>query len=311
MDFSQLKRYSIFDRKSLVQAQSLSTPPPPPISFQSFLDSLPNALKAKDFKAFLSSMHQAKQGKKPIIWMMGAHPIKVGLTPWLVEAMRHGFMTHLALNGATLVHDFEMALCGNTSEDVAEALADGSFGMTRETGETLNTWIGKAAEEDKGLGKTIGQEISQGDYPYRQQSLYANAWQHDISTSVHIAIGTDVIHHHPEASGEALGKTSLRDFHTLCEHVGDLGDGGAVLNIGSAVILPEVFLKALTVARNINGPISNFTTANFDMLQHYRPNENVVRRPTLEGGNGYTFTGHHEIMLPLFIAALIDASMQK
>ncbi len=306
MDFSQLKRTSIFDRISLVHAQSTSSPPKPPCTFADFFASLPDYLKAKDLRSLTKAIHAARDKKKPIVLMMGAHSIKVGLSPWIIEAMNHGFITALAMNGACIIHDFELVFAGNTSEDVAESLIDGSFGMTRETGETINTWIGEAAEAGRGLGDAIGERIERSDYPHKQLSLLASAFRLKYPLTVHLAIGTDVIHHHPEASGEALGKTSLQDFHTFCEVVSEIGDGGVVLNVGSNVILPEVFLKALTVARNIKGPIHHFTTANFDMIQHYRPNINVVKRPTLGGGEGFTFTGHHEIMLPLLITALME-----
>lgn len=306
MDFSKLKRTSILDRKSLVQSQAISRPPQSPASFQDFLQALPDFLKVRELRTLLTAMHQARELKKPIIYMMGAHGIKVGLSPWIIEAMKRGFITAVAMNGAGVVHDFELALAGTTSEDVAEALQDGSFGMTRETGETLNTWIKEAAAADRGLGNYVGEKIAGSTFAHKDLSVLAAAYHCRAPLTVHLAIGTDVIHHHPEASGEALGKTSLADFHTLCETVAHIGNGGVVLNVGSNVILPEVFLKALTTARNLCGRINQFTTANFDMIQHYRPNQNVVRRPTMDGGTGLTFTGHHEIMIPLLFTALFE-----
>jgi hypothetical protein len=307
MDFSQLKRVSIHDRKSLVQSQSIPTPPAANSSFSDFWNALPDALKSRDLKALVRAIQQANALGKPVILMMGAHAIKVGLSHWIIQAVKRGHVQHIAFNGACLVHDFELALSGTTSEDVAESLEDGSFGMTRETGVTLNQWINEAADGDRGLGEYIGQKIAESDYPYQSLSLFGAVYQSGITTSVHVAVGTDVIHHHPEASGASIGQTSLADFHTFCEVVSTIGDGGVVINLGSAVILPEIFLKALTVARNVAGPISNFTTANFDMIQHYRPNENVVRRPTLHSGKGYSFTGHHEIMIPLLFMALFNS----
>lgn len=311
MDTSKLKRYSLFDRKSLVEGCSSAPPIEKPATFLSFWKALPESLKAKDLRDLVSAILTAKIKKKPIILMMGAHVIKTGLNRWLIEAMRQGFITHLALNGACIIHDFELAFCGNTSEDVAESLDDGRFGMAIETGAMLNQWIIEAAERDRGLGSFIGQQIAESDFGPKELSLLCNAFSLGVTVSVHVALGTDIIHHHPEARGEAIGKTSLTDFHTFCDIVSGLGNGGVVINLGSAVVLPEVFLKALTVARNICGPITHFTTANFDMIQHYRPNENVVRRPTLAGGKGYSFTGHHELMVPLLIMALLSESSEK
>ncbi len=306
MDFSQLKRTSIFDRKSLVDAQNTPNPPAVPASFQDFWNALPGYLKVKDLHRLVEALVQARRREKPIVFMMGAHAIKVGLSAWIIAAIRRKWITAMALNGAGLVHDFELALAGATSEDVAEALLDGSFGMTQETGATLNLWIQEAAEQDRGIGDYVGEKLAVSGYPHRHLSLLAAAYEARIPLTVHVALGTDVIHHHPEASGAAIGKTTLIDFHRLCEVVSRIGDGGVVMNIGSNVVLPEVFLKALTVARNLCGPIHHFTTANFDMIQHYRPTVNVIQRPTLGGGEGFAFTGHHEIMLPLFFMALFE-----
>jgi hypothetical protein len=307
MDLSHLKRYSIFSRKSLVQKQSLRKPPKVNSSFLSFWNALPDSLKSKDLKELVERIQQAKANQKPVLLMMGAHPIKVGLNYWLIEAFRKEIFTALAVNGACLVHDFELALCGNTSEDVAEALDDGSFGMTIETGQTLNQWICEAANENSPLGSFVGEKIFHSGYEYVDLSLFAAlAEKKHVPATVHVGMGTDVFQHHPEADGAAIGKASLRDFHFLTETVSNLGDGGVVINLGSAVLLPEVFLKALTVARNLHGSIKNFYTANFDMIQHYRPNENVVRRPTIAGGKGFSFTGHHEILFPLLIMALLE-----
>ena len=304
MDFSKLKRTSLLKRKSLVRMQDFPDPPASPASFTDFWNALPRFLKADDLRILVHAIHAARAKEKPILFMMGAHSIKVGLSPWIIRAIEKKFITAMAMNGACLVHDFELAFAGNTSEDVAESLLDGSFGMTLETGVTLNQWINEAADADRGLGECVGEKLDQSDFPYKRLSILAAARRHNVPVTVHLALGTDVIHHHPEASGEALGKTSMRDFHTCCEIVAKLGEGGVVLNVGSNVILPEVFLKALTVARNLTGPIHHFTTANLDMIQHYRPNENVVRRPTLGGGKGFCLTGHHEIMLPLLFMAL-------
>lgn len=304
MDFSKLKRTSLHNRHSIVDMQEPSQPPISPTSFLDFWNALPPFLKVNDLKALTAAIHNAKQKSKPILFMMGAHPIKTGLSPCIIQAIEKGFITAMAVNGACLVHDFELAYAGKTSEDVAEALIDGSFGMTEETGITINKWFCEAAEANKGIGNYFGEKIANSDYSHKHLSIFAAAYKKKISITVHIALGTDVIHHHPEASGEAIGKTSMIDFHTCCETVSHIGDGGVVINAGSNVILPEVFLKALTVARNLTGKIHNFTTANFDMIQHYRPNQNVVQRPIIGGGKGYTFTGHHEIMLPVLFTAL-------
>lgn len=304
MDFSKLKRTSIFDRKSLVQQEATTEPPATGASFAQFMQALPPHLKVNDLRALLKAIHQARAADKPVMLMMGAHPIKVGLSRWLISAFEEGWFTSLTLNGASLVHDYEMALAGTTSEDVAESLIDGSFGMTQETGAALNQWAIQAAEANRGLGEVAGEQLAQIDSPHAHLSLLGGVSRAGAPITVHVALGAEVFHHHPEASGAALGQSSLHDFHRLGELVGRLGDGGVVLNVGSAVVLPEVFLKALTVARNLGGPIHHFTTANFDMIQHYRPNQNVVKRPVMGGGEGYQFTGHHEIMIPLLLMAL-------
>lgn len=306
MDVSRLKRTSLRDRPSLVREDASTRPPGPNPAFDEFWQSLPGHLKVNDLKAIVEAVATARANRKPVIWMMGAHPIKVGLSRWIIQAMDRGIITALVLNGASIVHDFELAFAGTTSEDVAEALVDGSFGMTRETGEWINQWIIDGARDNHGLGASIGNALERSDFAHKELSIFAAAARNSIPVTVHVALGAEVFHHHPEASGEAIGKTSLDDFHSLCETVSHLGDGGVVLNVGSAVILPEVFLKALTVARNITGPIHNFTTANFDMIQHYRPNQNVVQRPVIGGGSGYSITGHHEIMIPLFLTALFS-----
>lgn len=310
MDFSQLKRISIHARKSLAGMQHHPKPPAAPASFMDFWNALPDFLKARDLKTLARAMLAARDKGKPVLWMMGAHSIKVGLSPWIVRAMREGHIAALAVNGACLVHDFELAYAGSTSEDVAESLVDGSFGMTEETARHLNAWIREAADSNRGLGETVAGRLFDSGFPHRELSLFAAAHELGIPVTVHVAIGCDVIHHHPEASGEAIGKATLADFHQCCEIVSRIGDGGVVLNVGSNVILPEVFLKALTVARNLCGPIHNFTTANLDMIQHYRPNENVVKRPVLGGGTGLSITGHHEITIPLLLTALTELSRE-
>jgi len=230
----------------------------------------------------------------------------VGLNPLLIDLMERGVISALAMNGAGIIHDSEIAMAGKTSEDVSAVLGSGAFGAARETGEFLNRAIRSAAENNQGLGRTVGQRLLEEDFPHNDKSLLASAARLEIPVTVHVAIGTDIIHIHPAADGASIGKASYRDFKVFCSLVAGLQDG-IYLNVGSAVLLPEVFLKALTVVRNLGFEVKNFTTANFDFIRHYRPAVNVVQRPTLEGGKGYNFTGHHELMIPLLAAAIVDS----
>ncbi|MCA9733628.1 MAG: hypothetical protein H6696_21000 [Deferribacteres bacterium] len=304
IDLHQIKRYSISDRHSKVNKELLGQSYSVGHSFKSFFKTLPDILVAKDLKEFVEHVAQAIVKKKPVMLMMGAHSIKVGLSPMLIDLIREGIITSISMNGAGVIHDTELALFGQTSEDVAKALADGSFGMVQETGMLVNRFIIEAHESGLGLGEGVGKAILEKSRDNLQRSVLANAYVHNVPATIHVAVGTDIIHQHPEADGAALGATSHRDFKIFAAHAASLNEGGIVMNVGSNVILPEVFLKALTVARNTKPPVNNFYTANFDMIQHYRPRVNVVQRPTLQGGKGYTFIGHHEIMLPLFFAAV-------
>jgi len=238
--------------------------------------------------------------------MLGSHVIKCGLNPVLIELMKKKIITAIALNGSGAIHDFEIALIGKTSEDVESSLEDGSFGMAKETALYLNGAISEAVERDIGAGQAIGQVIGEEKLPFRESSLLYNCVKQDVSSSVHIAIGTDVIHQHLSCNGAHLGEASLKDFHNFIEVVSELGDGGVVLNMGSSVILPEVFLKAINVARNLGCNVKGFTACNFDMINHYRPYQNVVRRPIKSGGRGYTVIGQHEVMIPLLAQAIIE-----
>ena len=238
--------------------------------------------------------------------MMGGHVIKCGLSPLLIELVKQGVITGFAFNGASSIHDFEIALIGETSEDVSAYLQTGKFGMWEETGQLMNTAIQHAADTGIGMGEALGKQLIEMDAPYNTYSLLAAGVQNDVPITVHVAIGTDIIHQHPSANGAAIGAASFTDFQLLTTLVTDLEGGGVVLNLGSAVILPEVFLKALTIARNLGHTVSHFTAANFDMNQQYRPVENVVKRPTEMGGKGYTFTGHHELMIPLLVQAVLS-----
>lgn len=304
IDLSAVQRYAIRKRSSKVHRDRLGSPHRPGSTFTVWFDSLPDILMAAELREFVQRIVAARNRKKPVIFMMGAHVIKVGLSPLVIDLMQAGFLTCIAMNGAGVVHDTELCLFGQTSEEVADGLADGSFGMARETGEFINQAVRRGYEQALGLGESVGRELSQAGASAAGPSILAAAYELEIPATVHVAIGTDIIHQHPDADGAAIGDTSFRDFKILTAHVAGLHDGGVVLNFGSSVIMPEVFLKALTIARNIHKDVRDFYTANFDMLQHYRPRVNVVQRPTLAGGKGYNFTGHHEIMLPLLAAAL-------
>jgi hypothetical protein len=299
-----LKTYSLYQRKSKVQIKDFAKVSTPSLSMAEFIPNLPDFLAAKDFKDLLSLMKKAKTRGKPIIWALGAHVIKVGLSPILIDLMREGWVAALALNGAGIIHDFEIAFCGQTSEDVEVQIQRGEFGMAKETGEMLNKAINAGARAGKGLGEAVGQMMVVSRLPHINLSLCAAAHELNIPVTVHIALGTDIIHFHPEADGEALGKASLRDFFLFCSLVEKLGGGGIYLNIGSAVILPEVFLKALSFVRNKRKRVENFSTAVFDFIHHYRPYQNVVKRPVGEKGRGFYFIGHHELMIPLLAAGL-------
>jgi hypothetical protein len=272
-----------------------------------FLDRLPDVLKARDLKELAGDIARARRRGRPVVLMMGAHPIKCGLGPVLIDLMERGLVTCLALNGAGAIHDFEMAMWGRTSEDVAQGLKDGSFGMARETADLLNGAVIQGDAHDLGFGESLGLFLTEEKAKYHGLSLLAACRRLKIPVTVHLAIGTDIVHQHPSFDGGAAGRASHRDFRILAHQVGKLS-GGVVINLGSTVILPEVFLKALTVARNLGGRAKDFTAANFDMVQHYRPNVNVVQRPTAGGGRGYSFTGHHEIMVPLLAAAARSAA---
>lgn len=299
-----LKTYSLLSRKSKVNIHHFGRAFEPERNFSEFIDSLPDILAAEDFKEFIALMKEARSKGKAIIFALGAHVIKVGLNPIIIDLMKQGWMTGLALNGAGIIHDFEIAFAGQTSEDVELQIKDGQFGMAQETGEMLNEAINKGAEKDLGLGEAVAEMIAASDFPYKDLSLLAAAYKLNLPLTVHVALGTDIIHFHPKARGEAIGKASLQDFFLFCSLLEKLEGGGVFLNIGSAVMLPEVFLKALSLVRNKGKKLENFTTAVFDFIYHYRPNQNVVKRPIGEKGRGFYFIGHHEIMIPLLAAGL-------
>ena len=304
VDLSSVRTYPLQDRINKVSVHDFATLPESETNLSAFLESLPKILKAPDFLALVDDIAAAHQHKKPVIVMMGGHVIKCGLSPLLIDLVKRGVITGFAFNGASSIHDFEIALIGETSEDVADYLQTGKFGMWEETGQLMNAAIQHAADTDIGMGEALGKRLIEMNAPYNAYSLLTAGIQHDIPITVHVAIGTDIIHQHPSANGAAIGTASFTDFRLLTALVPDLEGGGVVLNLGSAVILPEVFLKALTIARNLGHTVSHFTAANFDMHQQYRPVENVVKRPTEMGGKGYTFTGHHELMIPLLAQAI-------
>ncbi len=305
---SELKLISLLDRTSKVKVHDFAKPLESDAGLARFVDSLPDILAGKDFKDFLALLRTARKRKRAILFALGAHVIKVGLNPVIIRLMKDGWITGLALNGAGIIHDFEIAFCGHTSEDVASQIQAGQFGMSRETGEYLNRAIKSGAKQGIGLGESIGRMMARSRFPYRYLSLLYSAHDLGIPVSVHVAIGTDTIHFHPGASGEALGKTSWADFFVFCSLLEKLEGGGVFINIGSAVVLPEVFLKALSYVRNRGVKLEKFSTAVFDFLQHYRPEQNVVRRAVGKKGRGFYFIGHHEIMIPLLAAALAAGS---
>lgn len=307
LDLSKLKTYPLASRRSKVAHEAFARPPRKSLSFADFFDGLPNILAARELRKVVAAIVEARRRKKPVLWMMGAHVIKVGLNPLLIQLLRRKIVTAIALNGAGVIHDFELSYQGCTSEDVAAALADGSFGMARETSQILNRAIRDGAKRKQGLGQAVGEMINRERMPYRRLSLLATCAELGIPATVHVAIGTDIIHQQAVADGAAIGQTSLADFRRLIGVVSRLGQGGVVGNFGSAVILPEVFLKAVSISRNLGHPVKDFTAFDFDMIRHYRPTENVVRRPTLLGGTPVSITGHHELLIPLLAQAVIEA----
>ena len=308
-DFSKIKTISIKNRKSKVTPKDFAEPfDGAKGSFSLFVESLPNILVAADLVRIADDIITARKKNKPVILMMGAHVIKVGLSPVVIDLVKRQLVTAVAMNSAAAIHDVETAMWGKTSEDVAENILDGKFGMARETGELINRTLTEAfRESDMGYGEALGRKLLDLDAP--KVSVLATCCGLDVPITVHAAIGTDIIHQQPTMDGAATGELTFRDFKVLCEVCKGLTGGGVVLNIGSAVILPEVFLKALTVARNLGAKAKGFTTAVFDMNMHYRPTMNVQLRPTQDGGRGYYVTGHHEIMIPL-LAATIKARLK-
>jgi hypothetical protein len=274
-------------------------------SLKSFLSSLPDILAVKDFRSVVEAVVKARKNDKPVILGMGAHPVKVGLSPIIINLMENSVITAVAMNGACIVHDFELSLMGHTSEDVDIELCKGTFGMAEETGRDLNRAITAGVKKGFGIGRSVGEYILKGKANYKGLSILSAASQLNIPATVHVALGTDIIHMHPAADGRSIGEGSLRDFRLFSSVVSDL-KGGVYINLGSAVIMPEVFLKAIAVTRNLKYDVKDFTTVNMDFIQHYRARENVLRRPVLSGGRSYALTGHHEIMFPLLAAVVME-----
>jgi hypothetical protein len=305
ISLKKIKTYSIKKRKSKVSLSSLAAPFVKGETLQSFFAGLPDILAVKDFKAVSKAIVSARENKRHVILGMGAHPIKVGLSPVIIDLMEKGVITTFAANGACIVHDFELSYIGHTSEDVGREICNGNFGMASETGTYLNKAIKAGIREGYGMGKAVGSMIQKSRFRFRDKSIFACAYKLGIPATVHVAVGTDIIHMHPEADGSAIGEGSFRDFRLFTSVLSDL-EGGVYINLGSAVVLPEVFLKALTVARNLGNKVENITTVNMDFIQHYRPIMNVLKRPTIGKGVSYAITGHHEIMFPLLAAAIIE-----
>jgi hypothetical protein len=309
-EFDGVSTYPISERASKVHVGLFGKPAGPSDTVGDFIAKLPEILGGVELRDLVAALVRARSQGRPILWGMGGHVIKCGLGPILIDLMRDGFVAGLAMNGSAAIHDFEIGLHGSTSEEVEDELRTGRFGMARETGEFLNRAINEAAADGIGVGEGIGRFLGRTDleieFKHLDCSVLNEAYARSIPVTVHLAVGTDIINVHPTASGESLGKATMRDFKLLSALVSRL-EGGVYLNVGSAVILPEVFLKALSVARNLGHSVDRITTVNLDFIQHYRPRENVLKRPTRRGGRAIALTGHHEIMLPLLAAALKQA----
>ncbi|HHT9117438.1 MAG TPA: hypothetical protein ACFYD1_02310 [Candidatus Hypogeohydataceae bacterium YC38] len=302
LDFEGLKTYSIKDRKNLVSVRDFARPVPPPRDFKEFLDSLPHSMAAGRFLKVAESIVAAHKKGCPVVMAMGAHVVKCGLSPLVIDLMERGILSAVAMNSATAIHDYEISLIGATSEDVQSGLKDGSFGMARETAQAFQAASSRGVREGIGLGAALGKNINQDGNKYASYSILSAADRLDIPATVHTTIGADTVHMHPNMSGKDLGGASYVDFQILAGVVANL-EGGVWLNVGSAVVMPEVFLKTLSVARNLGHRVENFAAVDMDMLQHYRPTVNVVKRPTQQG---YSLTGHHELMLPLLRISILS-----
>jgi len=308
-DLSRIKTYPLASRVSKVAADSFCRPHKKGGTVSEFLQSLPDILAARNLKDLAYSIVQARSDRKTILWGLGGHVIKTGLSPILIDLMDRGLVSALALNGSCLIHDFEIALIGSTSEDVEVQLQTGAFGMAEETGRGINEAIGKGVADGLGLGESLGRYLAHMDPPFGKYSLLLQAYLRSIPVTVHVTIGADIVHNHPSVLPAAIGEGSHRDFRLLAGVIEELNEGGVYLNCGSAVTLPEVFLKCVALVRNSGLPLRSFTTANLDFIQHYRPTENVLKRPVADGGRGIAITGHHEITIPLLAAWLVELSL--
>lgn len=306
-DLSGVRTYPLASRKSKANAADFARVYRKGTGVAGLIESMPNILAAADFKAVVAAIREARSRNRGVIWGLGAHVLKTGLSPVVVDLMERGFVSALAMNGAGIIHDFELALSGATSEEVDEALGPGKFGMADETGRMLNFAITDGVGRGLGIGQAVGQYLASVQPPHHTLSVMAAATRLNIPVTVHVAVGTDIIHMHPDASGAAIGEGSLRDFRYFVSNVAKL-ERGVYLNCGSAVVLPEVFLKAVALARNRGVSLDGLTTVNLDFMRLYRPHTNVVSRPVAGVGNGYSLVGHHEIMIPLLAAALAELS---
>jgi len=307
VDLNRVRTIPLEARPNKVALTGFAQPPKPGRSFAEFLAGLPGILVGNDFREVVAAIVAARRNGRPVIVGMGAHVIKCGLNPVLIDLMRRGIITAIALNGSGAIHDFEIALIGETSEDVAAGLRDGTFGMVRETGEFFNQGVNQVLEcPDAGMGRLLAEQLERIAAPHRDYSLLDAGRRLNVPITVHVAIGTDIVHMHPSANGAALGLATFNDFRIFATAVFRL-TGGVYLNVGSAVLLPEVFLKAFTIAQNLGAGLRDFVTVNMDMTAHYRPGENVLRRPAAVGGKSYTLLGRHEIMVPLVAQAVVDS----
>ena len=306
LDLGGVKTYPLASRTSKVKLDDFAKPVSDDASLRAFLSNLPDILAVQSLRQLTAHIQRARELKKPIIWGLGGHVIKTGLAPLLIDLMKRGFVSAFAANGSVLVHDSEIAVIGSTSEDVDATLSEGAFGGAEETGQLLNSAALDGARDQIGLGEAVSRALLARNPPHRDYSILCAAYEAKIPFTVHVTIGGDIAHFHPKTDGASLGATTHTDFRLLAALVKQMDGGGVYLNVGSAVVLPEVFLKCVTLVRNLGHPLSGITTANFDFIQSYRPLTNVVRRPTEKGaGQGYSITGHHELTIPLLAAMLI------
>jgi len=305
-DLNRVQTYPLKERAAKVNVSSFGSVHAKGASMGAFFQGLPDILGARALRDLAEAMGRARAGGKPILWGLGGHVIKTGLSPVLIDLMDRGFVSGIALNGAGIIHDFEIALTGSTSEDVEAQIGAGAFGMAEETGRDINRAVREGTSDGLGIGESLGRYLDCAGAPYEKFSLLVQAYRRNIPVTVHVTIGADIIHNHPGCSPAALGEGSHRDFRLFAGLVERLNGGGVYLNCGSAVTLPEVFVKCITLARNTGAELKGFTTANLDFIQHYRPTENVLKRPVQKGGQGIAITGHHEILIPLLAAALIE-----